>query len=315
MVVADAEARIMISIKTSCDNYISRFKPTHFQKVLADSSRKRDEQRSSTELGIGWRPELALAISRRKDIKFVEIVTENYWHLKELPEALKSLLESGLEIIPHCISLSPGSAEKPDPGRIKKAARFAELCGAKLMSDHVCFVRAAGLESGHLLPVPKSKESMKILIENVRRIKAEADIPFALENIASPCRWQDSDYDEAEFFAELLEETDSLMLLDLANLYANAVNHGFDPLNYLNKLPLHRLAYVHVAGGTVKGRVYHDTHAHPVKTGVYALLKYLSEISHVPKVMLERDDNFQTEEELNQELDRIVWSCKSSSRR
>ena len=269
---------------------------------------------STSELGIGWRPEIALAISRRNDINFVEIVAENYLKRDRLPDALLALKDKGAEIIPHCITLSPGSATRPDLDRIGKIDRLAKTCAAKLVSDHVCFVRAAGLESGHLMPVPRNKSGLRVVIDNVKYIKQHLSVPFALENIATLCDWENSVYDEAEFFSEVLEKTDSLLLLDIANLYANSINHKFDAVAYLKKLPLHRLAYVHVAGGKVYENLYHDTHSDPVKEGVYRLLQVLCEMTFVPKVMLERDDRFPQEDELFDELNRISWIACSQQK-
>lgn len=267
-----------------------------------------------SKLGVGWRPEMAQAISKRSDLEFVEVLSENFMNEARLPAALEELKERGLEIIAHCISLSPGSAKKPEPERVKRINRFAGKAGAALISDHICFTGAAGMDSGHLLPVPLCRESMKVMTENIMLIKRQLTLPFALENIASICNWKNQAYDEAEFIAELLEKTDSLLLLDLANLYANALNRQFSPLAYLKRLPLERLAYVHMAGGRLKGKYYHDTHADPIAQGVYSLLKVLCEL-HIPeRVMLERDDRFPPEAELYEELDQIQWILQSSLR-
>jgi len=256
---------------------------------------------SKFQLGVGWRAELALAISRRRDLDFVEIVAENFFN-RPLPEALNDLRQRGVEIIPHCISLAPGSGKRPDAQRIKQVDAIAQKVGATLLSDHLCFVRAANLESGHLLPVPRNRSTLRVVVENIKFIQHHLSVPFALENIASVCDWENGELDEATFFAEVLEQTNCLMLLDVANLYANSINHKFDPIEYLKKLPLHRLAYVHIAGGIKKGRFFHDTHAHPVVEGAFALLQALCRMTEVNKVMLERDDNFPSEFELNAEL-------------
>lgn len=266
------------------------------------------------QLGIGWRPEMALAIARRNDLKFVEIVAENYLGKNGLPQPLRDLRADGVAIIPHCISLSPGGAERPDGAKVRRINELALECGAPLVSDHLCFVRAKGLESGHLLPVPRSRESLRVVIDNVRFIKDNLTVPFALENIASICDWNTSEMDEASFFAEVLEQTDSLMLLDVANLYANAINHKFDAVRYLERLPLHRIAYVHVAGGVFRNEFYHDTHAHQVIEGVYALLQELCDMAVVPRVMLERDDHFPSADQLNAELDHISVIALSPAR-
>jgi uncharacterized protein (UPF0276 family) len=81
-------------------------------------------------------------------------------------------------------------------------------------------------------------------------------------------------------------------------MYANARNGGWDPVAALDRLPLGRLAYVHVAGGTVRG-------AHPVGTGPLTLLEELCSRIAPPGVMLERDDDFPREPELEAELEAI----------
>jgi uncharacterized protein (UPF0276 family) len=91
----------------------------------------------------------------------------------------------------------------------------------------------------------------------------------------------------------------------VANLYANSLNLGTDTAAVLAAVPRERLAYVHVAGGTRRGALYHDTHAHPVPTGPLELLEALAaRLGPVP-ALLERDDHFPRPEELTAELHAI----------
>ena len=48
--------------------------------------------------------------------------------------------------------------------------------------------------------------------------------------------------------AESLEEADCDLLLDINNIYVNSVNHGYDPVEFLQALPGERIAYSHIAG-------------------------------------------------------------------
>ena len=121
-----------------------------------------------------------------------------------------------------------------------------------------------------------------MLVANARAARRALPVPLALENIAALLEWPGAEMDEAIFLAEALERADALLLLDVANVYANAQNHGWDPLEYLDRLPLERLAYVHVAGGVERGGLYHDSHAHPVPAGVFGLLEELHRASKCP---------------------------------
>jgi uncharacterized protein (UPF0276 family) len=263
-------------------------------------------------LGIGWRPELALAIDRMSDLSFVEITAENHPDPSRLPEHLHQLRERGLAVIPHGIGLSLGGAEAIGPTSVRHLAGLARALGSPLVSEHVAFVRAGGREAGHLLPIPRTRAALGVLVDNVKAAQGMLDVPLALENISALFEWPagQREYDEAEFLCELVRRTDCWLLLDVANVYANARNLGGDPLVFLSRLPAGRIAYMHMGGGYEgehEGQaVYHDTHAHAVPEGAVELLRAFAEMTgNPPGVMLERDDNFPPEDELLAEMSRI----------
>ena len=131
-------------------------------------------------------------------------------------------------------------------------------------------------EAGHLLPVPRTRASLAVVAEHVRLAMGELPAPLALENAASVFEWPDPEMSECEFLCEIVERTGCLLLLDLANLYVNGHNHGFDPTAALDELPLDHVAYVHVAGGHVRDGVYHDTHADALWPDVLTLVEELA---------------------------------------
>lgn len=265
-----------------------------------------NERRDATlGLGIGWRPEIAVAIDRRDDLGFVELLAENYFD-QPPPPAVHRLRERGVAVVPHGISLSLGGAEPIDPVRVAKLARLAERFNSPLVSEHLAFVRAGDLEAGHLLPTPRDRETLDIVVENILAAKKLLPVPIAIENIATLFDWPDAEMDDAEFLTEVLERADVPLLLDIENLYANAANRGHNAVDWLQRIPLERLAYVHVAGGAFSGGVYHDTHAHAVSREVLGLLADLCQRADVPGAMLERDDAFGSAAELYAELDAIM---------
>src|SRR5688572_17880168 len=145
-------------------------------------------------LGIGWRPELALAISRRTDLGFLEITAENH-DSRLLPAALLNLNKP---IIPHGISLSLGGAERIDPGRVALLEALAQKVKAPFVSEHIAFVRAGGVEAGHLLPIARTRQAMNVLVENVTEAQRRLPVPLALENISTLVEWPGSEMSEAE---------------------------------------------------------------------------------------------------------------------
>jgi uncharacterized protein (UPF0276 family) len=261
-------------------------------------------------LGIGWRPELARAIDRNPKLGFVEVLAEDLDCRGPIPASIEQLRQRGLPVIPHGITLSLGSAERPDRQRLAALARLATRLDAPLVSEHLAFVRAGGIETGHLLPLPYTREALEIVIANVKGAQAALPVPLALENVATLFEWPDAEMDEAAFLAEVLERADVLLLLDIENFYANACNHNWDPVAFLDRLPLQRVAYVHVAGGAQHQGLYHDTHAHPVPTPVLDLLEELCARASVPGILLERDGQFPTESELTADLEAIAAAAR-----
>jgi hypothetical protein len=155
---------------------------------------------------------------------------------------------------------------------------------------------------------------LAILKENIELARDVLRVPLVLENIACTFEQPLAEMDEATFVSRVLEQSDCGLLLDLSNLFANAHNMGFSASNYLRSLPLERLKYVHLAGGTFKRGLYHDTHCHPLKQQSLELLAELAQLAIIPRVMLERDDSFPPEDEFNGELDAIKQTIAESRR-
>ena len=261
--------------------------------------------------GIGWRPEIADAVERMPGIDWVEVVAENLCP-GHLPESLRRLRERGVTVVPHGVSLGLGGADRPDAARLLALAERAEALGAPLVTEHIAFVRAGGpltasprLEAGHLLPVPRTRDALDVLCENIRIAQDALPVPLAVENIAALISWPGEEMTEGQFLYDLADRTGVRLLIDVANLHTNHVNRGEDPAEALAGLPLEAIAYVHVAGGFERDGVWHDSHAHPVPRPVLDILTDLASRVSPPGVLLERDENFPEPGELERELGAI----------
>ncbi|WP_405515825.1 DUF692 domain-containing protein [Streptomyces canus] len=261
--------------------------------------------------GIGWRPEIADAVERMPGIDWVEVVAENLC-TGHLHESLRRLRERGVTVVPHGVSLGLGGADRPDAGRLLALAERAETLGSPLVTEHIAFVRAGGpltasprLEAGHLLPVPRTRDALDVLCENIRIAQDALPVPLAVENIAALISWPGEEMTEGQFLYDLADRTGVRLLIDVANLHTNHVNRGEDPAEALAGLPLEAIAYVHVAGGFERDGVWHDSHAHPVPRSVLDILTDLASRISPPGVLLERDENFPEPGELERELGAI----------
>ncbi|WP_237535388.1 DUF692 domain-containing protein [Streptomyces sp. SID3343] len=257
-----------------------------------------------TAVGIGWRSEIDLTIERLDGVDFVEVVAENIC-LDHVPESLRVLRARGVEVIPHGVGLGLAGADRPDPVRLAHLAAVATALDSPLVSEHLAFVRAGGMEAGHLLPGPRTWDALDLVAENVRIAQDLLPVPLALENPATLLAWPDDELSQSEFLTELVERTGVRLLVDVANLHTERVNHALDPAKALAALPLEAVAYVHVAGGLEVDGLWHDTHAHPVTAPVLEVLDMLCALHRPPRILLERDANFPSTAELAAELSAI----------
>ncbi|MFP5019936.1 DUF692 domain-containing protein [Pseudonocardia phyllosphaerae] len=268
--------------------------------------------------GAGWRPEIAAVLDDLPGLGFREVIAEGI-----RPDAPPAPLvgggdsgggsggDRGGDVVVHGVRLSLGDPHGVEPERIAHLAACAAALGAPLVSEHVAFVRAGGIEAGHLLPLPRSREALDVLSRNVSRTRAELDVPLALEPIATFLDWPDDEFSEPEFLLRLHERTGAPLLLDVANLRANALNRGGDPRavldELLGRLPAEAIAYCHVAGGAEHDGLLHDTHTAPVPDAVLALLtEVVARLPAPPPVMLERDGRYPPAAETHAELDAIA---------
>ncbi len=206
-----------------------------------------------------------------------------------------------------------GSAAGLDRERVRKLGDVARAVKASRVSEHVAFVRAGDVEIGHLTGLPFTREAAGVVARNVAEARRTLpDVPLLLENVAWAFRWPEDAMDEGDFHAEVAAAAGCDLLLDVGNLYANAVNAGRDPAELLARYPLERVRMLHVAGGVLEDGFYFDTHAHALGDGVLELLaRTLAATGEVP-VVLERDASFPPFAELAGELGRIAAIAASA---
>jgi hypothetical protein len=111
---------------------------------------------------------------------------------------------------------------------------------------------------------------------------------------------------EAEFIRAVLTESGCDLLLDVNNIYVNAINHRYDPVEFLDALPLERTRYIHVAGHYDEAEdLKVDTHGADVIDPVWELLaQAYRRLGPVP-TLLERDFNLPPLAELLEEVGQV----------
>lgn len=266
-------------------------------------------------VGLGFRaPFRSDLFAHQEQVDFLEITADHY--LDALPEKERELdlLAEHFILIPHGLHLSLGSAEGVDPVYLGKLLRLVERLNPPWWSEHIAFTQAGGIAIGHLAPLPFTREAVEVLCVNIAAVRRKITAPLLLENITYTVSLPGSEMSEAEFITEVLERTDCGLLLDVTNLYTNAVNHGYKPDDFLNRLPLERVAQLHFAGGHWRNDVLVDSHAHPTPQEVWHWMAEVFSRAPVKAAVLERDENLPPFEHLLAELEQARQLGKRSGR-
>jgi uncharacterized protein len=256
--------------------------------------------------GLGVRPVHyeALLGEQRGSVDWLEALTENYLGLGGQPLRYLERLREHYPIVFHGVSLSIGSTDELNTRYLHQVRELADRFEASWISDHLCWTGVNDINVHDLLPVPFTAEALDHLVERIDHAQDILGRRLLIENVSSYLAFDDSELTEYEFLNELASRSDCLLLLDVNNVYVSSVNHGFDPLVYLNALPNERVQQIHLAGHSRQGRYLIDTHDAPVAEAVWSL--YAHAVKRFGKVatMIERDDNIPSLAELTSELDR-----------
>ena len=177
-------------------------------------------------------------------------------------------------------------------------------------SEHLAFVRSGGYEIGHLAAPPRNSNTAAAALANIERARRVVGSLPALENIATLVDPPDSTVSEPEWVGSIIAAAGAPLLLDLHNLYANAVNFGRDPFDYLRAFPLQEVQVVHISGGVwieFESRRLLDDHLHDVPDVVYCMLAWLAQRCPQPlTVILERDGRYPEFKVLLRQLQRAA---------
>jgi uncharacterized protein (UPF0276 family) len=202
----------------------------------------------------------------------------------------------------HGVSLSIGGTDPLNQDYLRRLKLLAERCEPEWISDHLCWTAQGGHNTHDLLPLPYTEETVKHVASRVRQVQDFLGRQILLENVSSYVNYCDSQLTEWDFFTAVAEEADCLMLFDINNVYVSAINHGFDPLEYLYNVPPERIRQFHLAGHQDYGHYLIDTHDHTVIKPVWELYqKALMRFGPV-STLLERDDHMPPLAELMAEL-------------
>ncbi len=253
-------------------------------------------------IGIGLRvPHYNHILSEKPAVDWFEIISENFMVDGGRPlKVLDQILEQ-YRVVQHGVSAYFGSAQPLNREHLKKLKRLVKRTGTPWLSDHLCWGSVDGRFTHDLLQMPYTFAAAKITARKIRQARDFLEVPIAVENVSSYAEFHVSEMTEWEFLAEVVDQADCGILLDVNNIYVSSRNHNFNPYDYLNSIPAERVAQFHIAGHTKYQKYVLDTHDHPVIDPVWKLYEHAIRRTGKSATLLEWDARIPSFEEVHTE--------------
>ena len=265
--------------------------------------------------GLGLRPiYYPDIVDRLPPVDWFEVASENFMVPGGRPLAILDSIRTDYPLRLHGASLSIGSVDPLDLDYLRALKRLIDRVQPELVSDHLAWTGVQGVNLHNQLPLPYASEALANCVERISRVQEFLGRRMAFENIASQVGFAASEMSEAEFLTEVAERTDCLLLLDVANAFVSGCNLSFDPYAYLDALPRHRIAQIHVGGHADRRMLKVDTHDQPIGDEVWALYAHARRRFGPVPAMIERDDHFPPFADLLDELEHLRFVAAQALR-
>ncbi len=237
-------------------------------------------------------------------IDFLEVAPENWIGVGGRNGKRLRACSERWPLLCHGLSLSLGGPAPLDDTLLLRMRRFLDQHQVRIYSEHLSYCS----DDGHLydlMPIPFTDAAVRHVAERIDYVQEKLGRRIAIENVSfyAPLA---TDMSEPEFVRAVLAQSDCDLLLDVNNVYVNAVNHGYDPQAFIAALPSERIAYLHVAGHFREAEdLIVDSHGAAVIDPVWRLLDHAYACHGLRPTLLERDFNIPPLPELLAELDSI----------
>lgn len=275
-----------------------------------------------TGVGIGFRrphfDALAIELARAPGlVDFVEVVAETFVLGGVRERRALEAVRRDVPVLAHGVSMSLGGPSPLEEAWLTRLKAWLDAYAIPVFTEHLAWSSAGERHALELLTLPFTEASSLWLGRRARHVAARLERPLWLENTSFYAIQPTSSCDVIDWTRATLEVADAGLLLDLANLWVNAENHGRDASADLRATPLHRVRQVHLAGSRFEPAwaVRVDDHASAIPSPVLELYAQLVEqVGPVP-TLIEWDQNVPPLATLFEEVERVRATRDAALRR
>ena len=214
----------------------------------------------STEFGAGRAglDPLALHDARPELVRFLEVGADL---ARGVDDDARRWAARGLPVTYHFLDVNLEEPEDLEVAWMDDTARLARELGAAWLCGDAGLWHVGARDAGHgvLMPPVLEPGSAGEMARAVRALREGTGFEVLPEN--PPAHVYLGRMHLLDYYAQVVEEADSGMLLDVAHLAIHQRARGFAPLDGLDGFPLERVVEAHVAGARLfehQGRQFVD---------------------------------------------------------
>ena len=255
-------------------------------------------------VGLGLRiPHLHEVLASKPNVPWFEVHICNFLR-GGLNRALLDRIARDYPLSFHGVSLNLGGADELDDDYLQRLKRLVNELEPALVSEHACFTAHNGNNFHDLLPPPFTRQAVSHFVDRIDYVQNLLGRTLVIENISRYCEYSISDMSEGQFLSEICRQSGCELIFDINNAYVNQLNLGVGWRALLEELPLRQISEVHLAGHSLQGELFVDTHSAPVCAEVW--LCYREFVERVPNVpcLIEWDNDLPEFSRLLAERDR-----------
>jgi uncharacterized protein (UPF0276 family) len=271
--------------------------------------------------GVGLRPTHYADWHAEPVVPAIEIMADNLLHHRGGPALWHThrVVERAAFCVMHGVGMNLGGTSPLSSKYLDGLKELIALFKPKVVSDHLCFTQADGLQSYELLPLIRNKTTIEHVVHRIDTIQQSLGVRFSIENVSAYVNYIDDEIPEGDFMSEIAERSGCGILLDVNNIFVGAMNFNLDPEVELKRFNFDAVTQVHVAGHSKRDDFLFDTHDTDVCSEVWSLLSVLlSNLSAANKsdfpIILENDNRETSLAQLLREVEYGRQLCLESVR-
>ena len=148
----------------------------------------------------------------------------------------------------HGVGLSLAGDERPDRAHLARFRALIDRFEPFVVSEHLAWSRRGNVYHPDLLPVPRSREMLRLVCDHVDEAQAHLGRRLLIENPTAYLPMAGHDWDEVDFLVEIARRTGCGLLVDVNNVHVSASNMGLSAEAWLDAVPGDLVGEIHLAG-------------------------------------------------------------------